>query len=193
MKDIFKDIFSNVDDWLKFAEAKNAALIVFNGASIFGAATFIATVMAQTQYTIPQIILDYLYLFIIFNGLGLATALYSFWPQTEVDNVLGKKIKNLSFKKPESRNNVLFYGHIKDYTPESYLAKLRESCNKEVGECSGLELDYATQIVINSRITYRKYYYFKAALVFTMLAVLTPIIFILLVLLFKAAGCLIKE
>ena len=29
-------VFNNVNDWLKFAEAKNAMLIAFNGASIFG-------------------------------------------------------------------------------------------------------------------------------------------------------------
>ena len=191
MKDILKDIFSNVNDWLKFAEAKNAALIVFNGASIFGAATFIATVMSQDKYTIPELILYYLYSFIIFNGLGLATALYSFWPQTEIDKVLGEKFIDLSFKKPESRNSVLFYGHIQGYTPESYLAKLREYCNKEAGECSGLESDYASQIVINSLITYRKHCYFKVALVFTLLAILTPIIFILIVLLRKVIDYLI--
>jgi hypothetical protein len=36
MADKLKDIFENVNNWLKFAEAKNATLIAGNGLLIFG-------------------------------------------------------------------------------------------------------------------------------------------------------------
>jgi CRISPR/Cas system CMR-associated protein Cmr5 small subunit len=189
MIDTLKDIFSNINDWLKFAEEKNAALIALNLVSIFGATAAIT----QKDVTIPKFISYYLYSFIILNGLGLTIALYSFWPQTQIEDTFRKKIEDLSFKKSEHGNSVLFYGHIKDYTPQSYLDKLRESCNKEVGECSGLVSDYASQIVINSRIASRKYRYFKAALFCTISALLTPMVSIQLAFLIKTANCLIMK
>jgi hypothetical protein len=191
MKDILKDIFSNVNDWLKFGEAKNAALLVFNGASIFGAATFIATVMTQDKNQIPQFFLYYLYSFIILNGLGLVIALYSFWPLTQTEAVLSKRIENIFSIKQEAESSVLYYSHIKDFTPESYLARLCASCNEEVKKCTGLESDYASEIVINSRIAFRKYIFFKAALFCTMSAILTPLITIPFGFLTKTSSCII--
>lgn len=193
MRDILKDIFSNVNDWLKFGEAKNAALLVFNGASIFGVATFIATVMTQDKNQIPQYFLYYLYSFIILNGLALVIALYSFWPLTQIEVVLSKRIEDIFSKRQDAESSILYYGHIKDYTPDSYLAKLCVSCNEEVRNCSGLESDYASQIVINSRIAFRKYIYFKAALFCTMSALLTPLITIPLGFFIKTTSCIINK
>jgi hypothetical protein len=193
MRETLKDIFENVNDWLKFAEAKNAALIVFNGASIFGAATFIATVITQKDTVIPKFILYYLYMFIIMNGLGLVIALYSFWPQTRVDEVLSKRIEDIFSNRQESRSSILYYGHIKDYTLDSYLAKLRVFCDIGTRELSGLESDYASQIIINSRIAFRKYILFKLAIFFTISSLLTPFISIPLMFFIKASSYLLMN
>jgi hypothetical protein len=189
MKETLKDIFSNVNDWLKFAEEKNAALIALNIVSIFGT----AATLTQNDVPIPKYILYYLYSFIICNGLGLCIALYSFWPQTLNEDVFRKKIGDFFLTNSEPGDSVLFYGHIKDYTPEFYLAKLRKSCSKEEGEYYDLELEYANEIIINSRITSRKYNYFKIALFFTLLGILTPMIFIIRALSSKVINYLIKE
>lgn len=189
MKDDIKDVFSNVNEWLKFAEEKNAALVALNLVLIFGA----TAALTQNDVTIPKYISYYLYSLIVFNGLGLVIALCSFWPQTQIEDVLRKKIEDFPFKKSEPGNSVLFYGHIIDYNPETYLAKLREFCNKEEDEYTGLELDYASQIVINSKIAFRKYRYFKAALFCTISALLTPIVSIPLAFLINTANFLIMR
>lgn len=189
MREELKNIFSNVNEWLKFAEAKNAGLIVFNLTSIFGAVAVIT--QKDPSVTIPRLISYYLYQLIILNGLGLLFALYSFYPQTQVESVLSKKIEDIIFKKPGPNGSVVFYGHIRDYDPASYLAKLCESCRKKVEECSNLESDYASQIVINSRIAFRKYNCFKVALFCVMSAIITPVLSVLLALIFKTINYII--
>lgn len=36
MEERLKFIFANVNEWLRFAEAKNGVLVAFNGAAIWG-------------------------------------------------------------------------------------------------------------------------------------------------------------
>jgi hypothetical protein len=108
--------------------------------------------------------------------------------------LVNKKIELILFpKKLRVKPSLVYYGLIKDNDSYSYLAKLCEYCKKEVEKCSSLELDYANQIVISSRITFRKYIYFRAALVCTISAVLTPVIFVLSSSLFKTTNYIIKE
>lgn len=180
MKDDIKDIFSNVNEWLKFAEAKNAALIVFHLGSIFG----VATIITQNKCgTIPHPILYYLYSFIILSTVGLFFALFSFLPQTRIEDVLGKKIEDFFCSNNFAvEENLLFYGYINSCDRDSYLSKLCESCEREIGQCSKLELDYVNQIVTNSRLTVRKYFYFRIALFFTIIAVISPILLPLIIL-----------
>ena len=170
-KDTLKDIFSNVNEWLKFAEEKNAAIIIFNLSSIFGA----AHIITQAKTVIPQLILLYLYWLIVLNTLGLSVALFSFWPKT-----LSLFDNYYDCKKLEKLDNTLYYGYIKCCEPKSYITRLCNSLQKEGEENSSFESNYAIQIVINSRVAFRKYRYFKAALILTINAILTPIGYILL-------------
>lgn len=190
MEDNIKDIFSNVNEWLKFAEAKNAALIAFNLGSIFGA----ATVLTQKDVSIPQPISNYLYSFIILSIVGLFFALFSFLPQTKIELVLSNKIEDLFlFKNSKIEDNLLFYGYISNCDRDLYLSKLCESCNKDVKDCSQLELDYINQILVNSRITVRKYLYFSFALFFTIIALLSPILLPVVFLYYSINCILIKQ
>ena len=59
MEDKLKDIFENVNNWLKFAEAKNATIVAGNGLLIFG----ICRLLKDTS--INEWILYYIY-FVIF-------------------------------------------------------------------------------------------------------------------------------
>ena len=141
---------------------------------IIGAANIITNNIITNKYPgLLQWILDYLYLFIGLNALGLSFALFSFLPRTRrffdsyyESNGLGKC------------DNVLYYSYIRSgepirsSKPETYLAKLRDSLPKKVEEDSNLESNYAIQILINSRIAFIKYRYFKIALIFTIIAIL---------------------
>lgn len=190
MKDDVKDIFSNVNEWLKFAEAKNAALIAFHLGSIFGA----ATIITQTECdTIPQPIVYYLYSFIILSAIGLFFAMFSFWPQTRIEAALSKKIEDIFYSgTPAADGNLLFYGYINNCGKNKYLTELCGCYSKQPGSCTKLELDYVEQIVVNSRITVRKYFYFKIALLITIVAVLSPIS-LPVICLYNIANCLLMK
>lgn len=190
MEEIVKDIFSNVNEWLKFAEAKNAALIAFHLGSIFGA----ATIITQTECgTIPKVILNYLYSFIILSSIGLLFVLFSFWPQIRIEDTLRNKIEDIfCFQRSAIEENLLFYGYINNCSRDLYLSKLCRCCNKEISECSKLELDYVNQIVTNSQIAVRKYFYFKVSLLFTIIALLSPIL-LPLIFVYNIFNCLIMR
>mgnify|MGYP000870014583 CR=1 FL=1 len=190
MEEAVKDIFSNVNEWLKFAEAKNAAIIAFHLGSTFGAATIITQ---SEPNTVPEVMLNYIYWFITLNSIGLFFALFSFWPQMRIEDVLREKIEDIfCFKRSAIEENLLFYGYINNCGRDLYLSKLCGSCNKEITECSKLELNYVTQIVTNSRIAVRKYFYFKVALLSTTIALLSPIL-LPVIFLYNIANCLIMK
>ena len=83
--------------------------------------------------------------------------------------------------KPSNDDNILFFGHIAKYPPENYLRKLYRLRNGKPPEnLSGIELDYAEQIVTNSRIAQRKYDTFTIGVWLTIATVATPIVAVLL-------------
>jgi hypothetical protein len=93
-----KNIFDSVTDWLKFAEAKNAALIAVNSAIIFGFINII-----QNNITLICWIRVYLLISIILLLLALSLSLISYIPQVNLPRILPKKIS-------ESKDNLFYYG-----------------------------------------------------------------------------------
>lgn len=148
-----KGIFANVNMWLHFAEAKNGALIAFNMSLI----TFITT--SETN--------DFIILLIV---LSLLLSLLSFIPNF---NLFGKFFlsKNLS------KENLVYYEHILNYSKEEYLKRICEKCNVNIKETSDMHLDYADEIIINSKITSTKYNIFKCAIILTIVAILIFLFF----------------
>lgn len=77
MREELKYIFTNINDWLKFAEAKHGALITFNVATIFGIFQIIEKLSDKEQF--------YQVAFISVIALLMASilvSLYSFIPIT---------------------------------------------------------------------------------------------------------------
>jgi hypothetical protein len=165
MVDRLRVIFANVNDWLKFAEAKNAMLV-----AIAGAVCFAALSLLKDQPSFPILLLCHLYSLTVFGIAALAVALFSFLPQTKITN---QKLNGQTSK----NDNLLFYGHIGKYGFSEYLDALY--AHYDGGEArtpSKEETDYACQTVINSRITARKFAYFEISLWLMLAGVATPII-----------------
>jgi len=168
-----KPIFTNVNDWLKFAEAKNAALIAFDGAAIMGLLSIVKDFSSG-----KGIIGIAISIAIVFLAASLFTVLLSFYPQTRIteapkDKAIGEN------------DNLYFWEHIKKYTAEEYLKKLRETSDSSKPDAETpnghlnnmrLENDLAIQIITNSRMTSHKYRYFKYALTFTIVGLLPLVI-----------------
>ncbi len=164
-----KEILDYVNDWLKFAESKCAAI----GAVDLALALAILQVVNGAEDLSPFFVY-YLYLVVVLLVTSASLCIISFAPQLQMPWFKG-------CGKPDPNDNLLFYSHIAKYPPKNYLSKLYTLCNKQKPEnLPELELDYAEQIVTNSRIALRKYKYFKSSVWLTVAALLSvPVTFLL--------------
>lgn len=161
MIDTLRDTLSKVNDWVKYAEAKNAANIAFSSASIFGVSRIMLSKPDLSDY-----IHYYSYLIISLLALSLVLSLISFIPKL--------KTPWINIGNCEENDNLLYFGHACKYSGSKYLDKLylgnaANSKNYEV------ELMYSNQIVINSKVAYTKFGLFDLAIKFSISAIITPL------------------
>lgn len=170
LRDILKDILSSVNEWLRFAETKNGALLALNSGCAIG---------------ISKLITD-LDQGLIFWGLGMSLALFlgsatvclvSFLPTTTMPLVVGTNNNGRD-------ENLLFFGSIANHNIDSYLQAILHSTPSCPSPPSQLERLYAEQIIINSGIAKAKYKYFKFAMWLCLAAVCTIPIALVLYLVF---------
>ena len=147
MYDKLKDIFTNVNEWLKFAEAKHAGLIVLNSGIVFGILTL--------QASLPGLVLMFS-VFLI--GASLYTSFASLFPL---------HLKVLEDKKDFDQINVYFSGDLARLGKDDLKTILiRQTKTHHVFD--GMEEDLIQQIIANSRVAARKYFLFKVALILLM-------------------------
>ena len=146
---ILENTFSNINNWLSFAEAKNAALIAFNIA--------VLTAMLGSVDVLNKNVLYYIINCALIISSGLA--LMSFKPKT------GNNKRTI--QSSNDADNLLLFTHIAKYTKEKYLISVyRKYLNiiKREEDLSKIELDYADEITYNAQITVNKYAWFNRAL-----------------------------
>lgn len=154
-----KDIFSNVNDWLKFAEAKNAALVGFNAGAVFG-----AIALLDDQGTSRVVMRSHLFWFCLLNTVALMIGLWSFLPKTGAE--LWCRVR------ARLSGNVVYYGHIYSFKEDEYLSKVESLVQGLTYPGESLNRAYADQIIANARIAIRKYRYFVVALGCTLVAII---------------------
>lgn len=160
MEDKLKDIFSNTNDWLKFAETKTATLLAANGVIIFG----LFRIFKDTE-TIHNIFLSSV---IILLSLSIFVNLLSLIPSLKIPFILYTK------KKSEN-DNLLYFGDIVKYSKTEYLTKIKNGTN----EFTEFEQYYASQIIVNSVIALKKYRLFLISIYLTSSAILTLLILLI--------------
>lgn len=155
-------IFSNINDWLKFAEGKAAALIAANGALIFGILRQLKDEDCGALITVYAII-------VIFQlAVSFILCLVSFIPALKIPWLF--KENNTS-----EADNLFYFQHIANYTPLKYLSVLAKSLDLKKDSFTKYEQMLSAQIIANSVISVRKYKLFKVAIWFTLSAIATPI------------------
>ena len=133
-RELLEWIFNNTNNWLHFAEAKNAAMIAFNVAM----AAFLA------EMDMPRV---------VFAGLvvSMAVSVWAFYPVND-------KLPRISGRIVTA--NLLHYAYIASLERDQYLQKLYGRYWGETQVNSGsfpqIEKDYCEEIVSNARITLRK-------------------------------------
>lgn len=162
MLDTFDKILSRVDAWLKDAKATNAIVIGFNGAAIFG----ILHLFEMKEFCQCVFLKYYVTNFITLSFAGLFIALISFVPQTRL-NWLWRNETSLK------KINLLHFGHLAQLDVGGLIKEISKKLNISKQEDLGIYQDYAEQIIMNSKITVRKFDYFRIAVWFTIGAIIT--------------------
>lgn len=167
-------IFTNINDWLKFAEAKNFGLLTLNAAFTFG--------IGQIDFDNDSIVkCACYYVFIPIAFFSFLSSLLSLFPiltQIEKGSYMKSWINTFSnwIDKEVKFENIHFYGYLKDIDATEFEAKYLFKTGNTSG-FNDFEKELVTQILYNSRITFLKFQLFKigafiflAALFLTILA-----------------------
>ncbi|XHR97415.1 hypothetical protein ACFJIV_12610 [Mucilaginibacter sp. UC70_90] len=174
MDENLKYIFANINDWLKFAEAKCAGILALNIAALIG--------VLQAQPIFTKDIQDGQGLLLIIFSLSSIITLYSLIPKL---NTLVKFYKVLSdldaeIARRQQNNkpplNCIYFGDIACLT-DAMFSMLATS--KTIDENEPLDRLLIHQIVINAKIAMQKYYIFSVASWVTCLGYLFGIVLIL--------------
>lgn len=167
-------IFTNVNEWLRFAEAKNFGLLSLNAAIVFG--------FTQTNFKEGSIIeMAGYYIFFPFTILSFLPCLISLFPiVSKIERkTKDKKDKNIKIfikkftnwiDKEDSFENIHFFGYLKDIDESTLEAKL-QSKTGVTDSFSDYENELGTQILYNSRITWLKYQFFKMGAFFFLVGI----------------------
>ena len=156
MEERLRYILTTVNEWLKFAEAKNGALLAADIALLFGVFKLLNELTGREVF---------IYFAIVLVILSAISNLVSFIPQLKLSSFTPRK-------RTEKEASLIFYGHIAKYEPQSYVKALYAESGAEPAAIAQIEVDYAQQIIINSRIAVRKYLCFNVGLWLTVLAML---------------------
>lgn len=159
-----------VNDWLKFAEAKNSIFLAFSGAGITAIITYISAADNIPVFlNIALIVTTFL--------LSICSLIYalSFLPKTNLEHLIwlrDKPSKKLKITQND-RDNFYFFKDLMKYRTSELLDAMNRFYFKGSLTQPYLKehLDIASQIVINSEITFLKLRLFTVALVILLVAI----------------------
>jgi hypothetical protein len=154
MKEELNNILNNVSEWLKFAETKNAGLVVFNSAAIAGILQAYPAEPASLQLLKGLIILCF--------TLSICVSLYTFLP------VLNKtftyqKYEDAKFEAEKANLNCYFFNHHSKINCKQLLALLKFKSGNSTYSTTDVDMDIADQIINNAEIAVSKFKLFSVA------------------------------
>jgi len=176
-------IFQNVNDWLKFAEAKNAALLAFSGTGF----TAILGVLTTAQ-GLPSSLRIGLFVSTGFLSMCILLCALSFTPKTNLERLLWLRTKPGRRSTINGDDNFYFFENLRKYDPAGLLVALdKYYFSDSLIQPYAKELrDLASQITINSDIADLKYEMFNRALYFLISAILAvPLLVLVNLLMFR--------
>lgn len=155
-------IFDLINDWLRFAEAKNGALMAFCSACIFGLLKF-----PNDWITVTPSLRAGLLVAIVFLSLAIFVCMWSFFPQTTRLEIMLWPVDD----ECKETDSFLFFGDICKYSEEDFFDRLCERYTTPADYSQPQRqfiYDLANQVIVNSKITMRKFRLFQRALGFVL-------------------------
>jgi hypothetical protein len=169
MEHRLNEIYKNINNWLKYAEAKNGVLISLNGVALFGVLSYLEDVPKPAYDSLTWVLIPSFVISII-------VLLVSFFPIT---NKYFKKSYDLS-KSNIKDFNLIYNDDIRKLDPEIYLRYLYESVTGNTKEVfTKYELDISQQIINNAEISYRKYLFFRISCFIDLLGIFVGLLIFL--------------
>jgi hypothetical protein len=153
------NLYLDVNNLLRSAEAKNIGLVAFNIGVIIGMTKLITDYKDCREWLI---VFSYV---LAMNLLSLFFAFMSIVPQMK-----HKETEVETF----SSDNILFFGRIAQIKSDVFLEEFKRRYNL-TSVNAAYETDLARQVVIVSQIALRKMKLFKIAINFTLAGIATPI------------------
>ncbi len=146
---MLEDIYERAIDWVKYAEAKNAALIALNGALIVG----ISFLKSSEGKALSSAFIHLEPILLLILLLGCLSSLISFIP------ILSRlKIRKQDLPNP----NLFYFGDIARISIDKFLTVAVSKYEWKIENKQQFK-DLSTQIIINSEIAIRKFFLFKVA------------------------------
>ncbi len=140
-----KYIFANINDWLKFAEAKHGGLIVLNAGLVVGILSSYSNI--QNFVFKPTILIG-----IICFGISVFLSIISQFPVTQ----------NIFYNKKTVQNpNLYFFGHLSHFDNQTFIDQFKKVDTSFTP--SKFDTDLINQILVNARIAQSKFEFFKYA------------------------------
>ena len=155
-------ILEMVNEWLQFAEAKNAGLVALDGLGLAAILTLLPASNVPDPVEVGLMAASLLLL------VSLGLSLWSFLPRHDT----GKLVSRPGYR-PRDTDNLYFYGDLSHYRPDQLAAEIARRYERMVDYDPARHrshVDLAGQIVANSRITVAKTGAFRLATLFAVLA-----------------------
>lgn len=159
---VLNDIFGNINEQLRFAEAKNGALLTLNLAVVFGIASLMGDYASVVSAPVEVAMIA------AASGCGVAAivSLVSFLPELHPRKRPAKVLVDPS--------NIFFFGHIRAHSETQYLNLVYAGLGLKTGQPLAAHLHLANQIGTNSNNAHKKFRFFAAGAGITLLSLVVP-------------------
>jgi hypothetical protein len=157
-EELLQKLFQNVNDWLKFAEAKNLGLLTLNAAIVFGFTQITFSKDSAIETAGFCIFLP----LVLFSFLACLLSLFPILAKFEKDATAKSWINKVSQWIDNERQfeNIHYYGYLKNLEENEFESKFLAKTNS-TDRFLDYEKELSTQILYNSRITSLKFQLFK--------------------------------
>ena len=168
MNEDLKYTFSNINEWLKFGETKNAGLLAFNAVTIFG--------VLQADKMFPEEIKFFEWILVAFFCLSICISFYTILPISNNWFRFYKKLGPEDFNKAKGSSNILFFGDVAQLSSDQFIEIFED---KHQVTLSRAERDFGNQITNNAEICQQKYALFNIAGLISFAAVVMAVFLVI--------------
>ena len=172
IEDKIKYINKSVAESLQFAEAKNAALITFNGAALYA--------VIEGKDLMPKIIHDYVPFWSMLLVAGISISLIAFLPIMNPSTFPSSR-EIAQRQRLGDSVSIFYFGHLRLFDTQRLIRMIYSHYGEEIPKkFKQFELDLTMQTIALSRITWRKYLFFSMAGHLTLITLIIPIPFLII-------------